>query len=61
MVTMRTQMTVKTRSASTPPITAYGTALCVSTTAPGSENEQERQIECVGGEWGTKGNMEIKR
>lgn len=49
MVTIRTQMTVKTRSARTPPITAYGTALCVSTTAPGSEKEQERQIVCVGG------------
>ncbi len=39
MVTMRTQMTVKTSSARTPPITAYGTALWVSTTAPGSEEE----------------------
>ena len=37
MVTMSTQMMVKTRNASTPPITAYGSALWVSTTAPGSE------------------------
>lgn len=37
MVTMSTQMTVKTSRARMPPITAYGTALWVSTTAPGSE------------------------
>lgn len=43
MVTMRTQMTVKTSSARTPPITAYGTALVVSTTALGSEGEKRRE------------------
>lgn len=41
MVTMSTQMTVKTKSARTPPITAYGTALWVSTTAPGSEGTKK--------------------
>lgn len=61
MVTMRTQMTVKTRSARTPPITAYGTALCVSTTALGSEKEQETNNVCVGGVRGRKGKMEIKQ
>lgn len=43
MVTMRTQMTVKTSSARTPPITAYGTALVVSTTALGSEGEEKKR------------------
>lgn len=43
MVTMRTQMTVKTSSARTPPITAYGTALVVSTTALGSEGEEKNR------------------
>lgn len=36
-------MTVKTNSARTPPITAYGTALVVSTTALGSEGEKRRK------------------
>ncbi len=40
MVTMSTQMTVKTSRARMPPITAYGTALWVSTTAPGSKDTQ---------------------
>ena len=59
MVTMRTQMTVKTSSARTPPITAYGTALWVSTTAPGSEKEQQRQLICGVGVWDTQ--REIRR
>lgn len=45
MVTMSTQMTVKTSRARMPPITAYGTALWVSTTAPGSEIEAHREKE----------------
>lgn len=36
-------MTVKTSSARTPPITAYGTALVVSTTALGSEGEGKKR------------------
>lgn len=38
---MRAQMTAKTSSARMPPITAKGTALWVSTTAPGSDKETE--------------------
>lgn len=44
MVTMSTQMTVKTSRARMPPITAYGTALWVSTTAPGSEINTKRRV-----------------
>lgn len=58
MVTMRTQMTVKTSSARTPPITAYGTALVVSTTALGSEGEEKKErkrnatdVRCAEGPW----------
>lgn len=43
MVTMRTQMTVKTSRARTPPITAYGTALVVSTTALGSKEREKKR------------------
>lgn len=63
MVTMRTQMTVKTSSARTPPITAYGTALVVSTTALGSEwggqekteRENATDVRCAEGPWAGRG------
>lgn len=47
MVTIRTHITVKTSSARTQPITAYGIALWASTTAPGSGREEKNTGESV--------------